>query len=156
LKGPTLRARTPALVGFRRPDRLRLEIPGPSGARLVAVATAGRLTAVFPADQAVFQGAATEKDLEALLGVALTPEEVMDLLVGVGSPRLRAYQARWRAGLPREIAATLPDGATLKATVEDAELDPTLPEAAFAEPPHRGYRQVDMEEARALWEPGRR
>ncbi len=156
LKAPSLRARTLALIGFRRPDRLRLEIPGPAGVRLVAVAGGGRLTAVFPADQAVFQGGATERDLEALLGVALTPEEVMDLLVGAPSPRLRAYRADWRMGLPREIAATLPDGASLKATVEEAELDPALPEAAFAEPPHDGYRQVDAEEARSLWEPRRR
>jgi outer membrane lipoprotein-sorting protein len=48
LKGPELRGRTAALIGFRRPDALRIEIPGPAGARLVAVAQGEDLTAVFP------------------------------------------------------------------------------------------------------------
>src|SRR3954451_24578550 len=49
LRGRGLRARTRVLVGFRRPDALRIEIPGPAGARLVAVARGERLWAVFPA-----------------------------------------------------------------------------------------------------------
>ena len=36
LDGPTLRARTPVLLAFRRPDALRIEVPGPAGPRLVA------------------------------------------------------------------------------------------------------------------------
>jgi hypothetical protein len=153
LKGPGVRARTPALVAFRRPDALRIEIPGPTGARLVAVAQAGRLSAVFPAEQAVFLGAATPADLDALLGVGLSPEEVIDLLVGVGSPRLRAYHARWGPLLPAHVEATLPDGTRLQARVEEAEAGLALPAAAFAEPPHPGYRTVSAEEARKLWEP---
>jgi hypothetical protein len=35
--------------------------------------------------------------------------------------------------------------------VEEAELDPVLPEGVFAEPMHQGYRSVDAEEARSLW-----
>ena len=93
------------LLAFRRPDALRIEVPGPAGPRLIAVASEGRLWAVFPADRAVFTGAATEADFEALLGVALTPREVMDLLVGVPSPRSRAYEARWRGPLPARIDA---------------------------------------------------
>jgi len=151
LRGKDVRARTRALVAFRRPDALRIEVPGPTGVRLVAVARGERLWAVFPADRAVFVGAARAEDLEALLGVALAPPEVMDLLTGVASPRLRAYRVRWGATLPRQIDATLPDGARLKVTVAGADAPATLGEAAFIEPPHEGYRTIDADQARALW-----
>lgn len=151
LRGPEVRARARVLLAFQRPDALRLELPGPGGARLIAVARAGRLTAVFPAERAVYSGSATAEELEKVLGVALTPAEVMEVLVGAGSPRLRAYEVRWGPRLPRVIEATLPDGARLKVTVEDAETDVVLPEAAFAEPTHEGYRAVDANEARSLW-----
>jgi hypothetical protein len=152
LRGPELRARTRVLLAFRRPDGLRIEIPGPTGARLVAVAQGERLWAVFPAEHAVYEGAARAEDLESLLGVALSPAEVMDFLTGAPSPRVRAYRARWGAALPRRIDATLPDGARLKATVEDAEAPATtLGASAFTEPPHDGYRKVDADQARALW-----
>jgi hypothetical protein len=151
LDGPELRARAQALVAFRRPDALRIEVPGPSGLRLLAVAREDRLLAAFPAERAFYAGSASPEAMDALLGVALSPPEVMDLLVGKGSPRLRAYRARWGPALPRKIDATLPDGARLTLTIEDAELDAALPEAAFAEPLHAGYRAVDAAEARSLW-----
>ncbi len=151
LDGPTLRARTPVLLAFRRPDALRIEVPGPAGPRLVAVASDGRLWAVFPADRAFFSGRATEADFEALLGVALDPSEVMDLLVGLPAPRLRAYEARWRGPLPARITATLPDGGRLDVTVDEADPGAAVPEQAFSEPPHAGYRTIAAEEARRLW-----
>jgi hypothetical protein len=151
LKGPEMRGRTAALLGFRRPAALRLEIPGPAGPRLVAVARDEALTAVFPGERAVFRGEATADGLLDLLGVPLSPAEVMDLLVGTPSPRVRDYRARWGPSFPRELQATLPDGGRLKVTVESATLDPDLPDAAFAEPPHEGFRPVDAAEARRLW-----
>jgi len=151
LKGPELRGRTAALLGFRRPDALRIEIPGPSGARLLAVAREESLVAVFPAERAVFRGQATAEGLEALLGIALTPAEVMDLLLGTAPARVRDYRARWGPDFPRDVRATLPDGGRLKVTVETATLDAALPEAAFAEPEHGGYRSIDAAEARQLW-----
>jgi outer membrane lipoprotein-sorting protein len=151
LNGPELRGRTAALLGFRRPGALRIEIPGPAGARLVAVSSGDALVAVFPGERAVFRGEATAAGLFDLLGVALSPAEVMDLLVGTPSPRVRDYRARWGPVLPRDLQATLPDGGRLKVTVESATLDPELPEAAFEEPAHEGYRAVDAAEARRLW-----
>jgi hypothetical protein len=151
LKGPDLRGRTRVLLGFRRPDALRIEIPGPTGPRLVAVTRDGALAAVFPADRAVYRGEATAAALDALLGVALAPEELIDLLVGVPSPRLRSYEARWGPALPREITAVLPDGSRLKATVEDAQTGIDLPEQAFEAPLHDSFRVVDAAEARRLW-----
>ena len=151
LDGPTLRARTPVLIAFRRPDALRIEVPGPAGPRLVAVADGGRLWAAFPGDRAFFSGRATEADFEALLGVALTPEEVIDLLVGRPPARVRAYEARWRGTLPARIKSTLPDGRRLTVTVDEAEAGAALPDQAFAEPPHEGYRTITAGEARRLW-----
>jgi hypothetical protein len=152
--GPAVRARTPVLVGFRRPDALRLEIPGPAGARLVAVARGATLWAVFPADRGFFVGAATEGGLEDLFGVALTPSEIMDLLVGVRPARLSRHDVRWGPELPRSIDAVLPDGTRLKVGVEDPRTGMALPDSAFEEPPHEGYRQLDADEARRIW--GRR
>jgi hypothetical protein len=136
VSGKDIRGRTRVLMAFRRPDALRIEIPGPAGARLVAVARGGRLTAVLPAERAVLESAATASDLEALLGVALSPGELMDVLVGVAPPGLRDYRARWGETLPRRVEAVL------------AGVD--LPEAAFDPPPHAGHRQVDADEARRL------
>ena len=151
LRAPDFRARSAVLVAFARPDALRIEVPGPGGARLVAVPRDGRLTAVFPGERAFYRGQATPAELESLLGVALSPAEVIDLLLGVPSPRLRRYEARWGPDLPRRIDATLPDGGRLRLTVDEAERGVELSPAAFEEPPHEGYRRVDLEEARTLW-----
>ncbi len=151
LKAPSLRARTRALVAFRRPDALRVEIPGPVGPRLVAVAREGRLTAVFPSDRSVFTGEASAGAFASLLGLALGPAEIMDLLVGTASPTLRAYRAGWGPELPNAIEATLPDGGHLSVAVEDAGLGPDLGPRAFEPPPSEGFQVVTAAEARALW-----
>lgn len=150
LNGPQGRGRLRVLLAFRRPDALRIEVPGPAGARLVAVARGDELTAVFPADRAAFLGRTTAADMEALLGVSLTPVEVMDLLLGIPSPRIRGQSVRWGPVLPREVRGLLPDGARLRVVVEDADPDVPLPDAAFAAPRRDGYRLVDAEEAREL------
>jgi hypothetical protein len=150
VEGRELRGRTRVLMAFRRPDALRIEIPGPAGARLVAVVRAGRLTAALPAERAFLESAATASDLEALLGVALTPAELMDVLVGKAPPGLRDFKVRWGDTLPRRVEAVLADGTRLDARVDEAETGVSLPEAAFEAPPHRGYRPVDADEARRL------
>jgi hypothetical protein len=151
LRGPELRARTAAIVAFRRPDALRVEVPGPTGPRVVAVAREGRLAAVFPTSRSAFRAEATSASFESLFGLALGPGELMDLLVGVPSPRLRAYEAGWAGDLPRTIVAVLPDGGRLKVDVDAAQTDIHLAERAFEAPPAAGYREVDAEEARRLW-----
>jgi hypothetical protein len=151
LSGPGLRARARALVAFQRPDRLRIEVPGPGGLRLVAVSRNGNLTAAFPGERAVFSAAASADSLESLLGVRLTPAEVMDLLVGVAPARARSYQARWGAALPQAVVAILEDGTRLGVDVLEAEGGAAVPAAAFDEPPHDGYRAIEADEARRLW-----
>jgi len=150
VRGPDLRGRSQALVAFRRPDAVRIEIPGPSGARLVAVISAGRLTAVLPADRAVLESAAGPQELEALLGLALTPSELMDVLVGIAPPGARSYEAHWGEALPRRVRAQLADGTRLDARVDEAEPDVELPAAAFQPPPCTGCRPIDADEARRL------
>jgi hypothetical protein len=148
--GPDVRGRSRVLMAFRRPDAVRIEIPGPAGARLVAVALGGRLTAVLPGERAFLESPAAAEDLGALLGIALSPGELMDVLVGVAPPGLRGYEARWGEALPRRVEARLADGTHLKATVDDAEASPGLAEAVFLPPPHPGYRRIDADEARRL------
>lgn len=145
-----MRGRSRALVAFRRPDALRIEIPGPSGARLVAVARKGRLTAVLPPERAVLERDATPAELESLIGIALYPEQLMDLLVGVPPKGTRSYEARWGRALPRRVDAVLADGTKVKATVEDADAGENLAPAAFDPPPRQGYRPIDADEARRL------
>ena len=150
VSGKDVRGRSRVLMAFRRPDAVRIEIPGPTGARLVAVARGGDLTAVLPAERAFLESAATAEDLEALLGVALSPRELMDVLVGVAPAGLRDYEAQWGDTLPRRVEALLADGTRLEATMDDAETDLDLAEAVFLPPPHPGYRRVDADEARRL------
>jgi hypothetical protein len=151
LRSAELRARARALVAFERPDRLRIEVPGPTGLRLVAVSRAGRLVAAFPAERAVFAAEASAESLESLLGIRLTPSEVMDILVGNPPPGLRSYEAQWGGALPRGVVAILADGTRLGIDVAAAEADTTVPAAAFDEPPHEGYRLLEAGEARRLW-----
>jgi len=150
VRGQDVRGRSRVLMAFRRPDAVRIEVPGPSGARLVAVAREGRLTAVLPAERAFLESPATAEDLEALLGVALSPPELMDVLLGVAPAGLRDYKAQWGHTLPRRVEALLADGTRLEATVDDAEAGLDLAEAVFLPPPHPGYRRVDADEARRL------
>jgi hypothetical protein len=151
LRGPDIRGRARVFLGFRRPDALRIELPGPAGPRLLVVAREGALVAVFPAERAVFTAAATAPEMESLFGVALTPTELADLLVGQGPARLERYEVLWGAALPREVRATFPGGARLTAWVEDPDRNPRLPATAFEAPPHDGFRVVDAREARSLW-----
>ena len=114
------------------------------------MARAGRLTAVLPADRAFLDREASAAELEALIGVALAPAELMDLLVGARPAGLREYRADWGPALPRRIDAVLGDGTRLRATVEDADEGAAVPPAAFDAPPHDGYREVDADAARRL------
>lgn len=155
VKGADLRGRSRALIAFRRPDAVRIEIPGPAGARLVAAVRGGRLTAVLPGERAFLESAAEAEDLDALLGVRLAPRDLMDLLVGVAPGGLRDYRVRWGETLPKKVEAVLSDGTRLVATVDDAEAGLELPEAAFDPPPHPGHRRVDAAEARHLLTGGR-
>jgi len=150
VSGADLRGGSRALVAFRRPDALRIEIPGPSGARLVAVARDGRLVAVLPSERAVLEREARPEELQALLGVALSPGELMDVLVGTPPEGLREYRADWGPAFPRRIVAVLADGTKLRATVEESDDGTGVAAAAFDAPVHEGFRPVDADEARRL------
>jgi hypothetical protein len=150
VSGKDLRGRSRALIAFRRPDSMRLEIPGPTGARLVAVARAGRLTAVLPGERARLESAASARDFEALVGVPLAPGELMDLLLGSAPRGARRYEADWGEALPRRVRAELADGTRLDARVDEAEAGVELPAAAFDAPRCDGCRAIDADEARRL------
>ena len=150
VRGEDLRGRSRALVAFRRPDKVRIEIPGPTGARLVAVTRDGRLHAVLAADGARLESPATPGELEALIGIELAPNELMDVLLGTAPPGVRTYRADWGHTLPRRVRAELLDGTRLDARIDEAETGLDLPEAAFDPPRCHNCRQIDAKEARHL------
>jgi hypothetical protein len=150
VRGTDLRGRSRALVAFCRPDKVRIEIPGPTGARLVAVTQAGRLHAVLAADRARLERPATAGELEALIGLSLAPGELMDVLTGSAPPGVRSYRADWGETLPRRVRAELLDGTRLDARIDDAEAGLELPAAAFEPPPCNDCRLIDSTEARQL------
>jgi len=149
--GPRGRARTTVLAAFARPGALRIEVPGPAGARLIVVAQAGRLAALFPTERDIFEGETTAEHLEAVLGVALTPEEIMDLLVGAPSQRITETRIRWGTLYPSQVEGRLPDRTRLRVRVRSVETPESLPDAAFSVPPHDDYRSIDADEARDMW-----
>jgi hypothetical protein len=89
--------------------------------------------------------------MERLIGVALTPNEMMDALLGMAPANVRSYEARWGPRLPSRVLTTLRDGTRLRLEAFDPEAGVSLPAGAFGEPPHAGYRTVDAAEARRLW-----
>jgi hypothetical protein len=145
------RMRADAIVAFQRPDRLRLEVPGPTGARLLLTARDGRMTAVFPADHAVFEGEASGRVLGEVVGVALTPADVMDFLLGSAPPSVRGYRADWGPALPARLRGRLEDGTRLDLRVRDPQAGGVLDARVFEPPPHDGYRTIAAAEARARW-----
>ncbi|HLA79814.1 MAG TPA: hypothetical protein VJU18_19740 [Vicinamibacteria bacterium] len=153
LSGPGTRGRATVLFAFRRPDALRLEVPGPTGPRLTLLARDHRLLASFPHDRAYWEGEATAQALEVVLGVGLTPSEVMDLLVGVAPGSVRDYRASWGAGasLPRQVSARLADGARLSVVLEEAEVGGSFSPRVFEEPARAGFRPLGDHEVRSLW-----
>ena len=153
VKGGAMRGRADVLVGFERPDKLRIEIPGGVGPRLVLTTRAGRLVAVFPPERAFHQGDATSERTEAVLGLALSPQEIMDLLVGRPSPRLVAHRLRWGLAAPSRIEAELANGDKLKIAAEDVDLGVPFGAGVFDDPPHPGYRELSEAEVRRLWDP---
>ena len=143
--------RSTVLVGFRRPDRLRLEMPGPGGARLILVARDGVITAVFPRARAVFEGQAERHILGDIIGVALAPPDVMDFLVGAPPASVEDYRADWGPALPTRVRGKLEDGTRLDVKILEPTPGATLPDRAFEPPPHQGYRFINAGEARELW-----
>jgi hypothetical protein len=150
-KGPRGRGRATVLAAFARPDALRIEVPGPGGARLIVVARGDQLTALFPSERAVFHGETTAEDVEAVTGIALTPAEIMDVLVGAPGERVLDPRVVWGARFPRLVKGRLSDGTALQVKMQSVETKAALPALTFAAPAATGYRPIDAEEARNMW-----
>ena len=86
-KGPEGKFRATELIIFERPDRVRVELVATFGAsRWIAVASAGEITVLFPRSREYLEESAVEDVVGALLGIRLSPFEVMAILVGTGLP----------------------------------------------------------------------
>jgi outer membrane lipoprotein-sorting protein len=72
-------------AGFAAPARMRLEGRAPFGRPVfVLTSDANRATLVLPRDERVLTGAAPEQVIEALAGVALTPDTLRTIVAGCG------------------------------------------------------------------------
>jgi hypothetical protein len=138
-------------MAFERPDRIRIEVPGAAGARLIVVARDGLLSVVFPQDRGIYEGPADPDVLEYLLGVGLAPDEFIDVLMGVEPRGLRDFAVGWGPQVPQRIRARLRDDAKLELLIENPRPGHALVAEVFDPPPHPGYRPLSLEEARGLW-----
>jgi hypothetical protein len=150
LKGPQGRAKGTILIAFARADRLRVELPGSAGARMILVTRGEQLAAVFPGERAYYAGAAEAATFETILGVALAPPAIMDLLLGRGSDSVTIHSIRQGAVAPRHVAGRLRDGTRIALSIQDATINPALAPQAFEFVAPRGFRVIDELEARAL------
>jgi hypothetical protein len=71
-------------AGFAAPGQLRLELPAPGRPYFVLVAAGDRATLLLARDERVLADAPAAATLEALAGVALTPEELRTIVAGCG------------------------------------------------------------------------
>jgi hypothetical protein len=87
-QGPEGRFTATEVLIFERPDRVRVELLGAFGStRWMAVASGGQILVWFPSRREFLRDSRVEEVVGALLGVPLSPEEVMAVLAGVGLPR---------------------------------------------------------------------
>ena len=106
------RVRGRAIVGFARPDSMRLEGVAPFGPPAFILAARGaNATLVLPRDNRVVRGAPPEEILDAMTGVALSPADLQAVLTGcvvpAGAPVAgRIHQNGW-------ASIDVGDGATL-------------------------------------------
>jgi outer membrane biogenesis lipoprotein LolB len=81
------RVRGRAIVGFARPDSLRLEGVAPLGPPAFILAARGaNATLLLPRDDRVVRNAPPDQILEALTGVALSPADLQAVLTGCAVP----------------------------------------------------------------------
>ncbi len=86
-KGPEGKFRATELIIFERPDRVRVELLATFGAsRWIAVASDGEITVLFPRGRQYLEESAVEDVVGALLGIRLSPIEIMAILAGTGLP----------------------------------------------------------------------
>lgn len=103
------------VVIFERPASLRVELLGAFGStRWSAVATGDGITVVFPGRREFVEESDSADIVGRLLGIRLSPEEVMALLSGVGTP----VEAGAREGFRQAEATVL-----MLSTGERLELD---------------------------------
>jgi hypothetical protein len=112
-KGPDGRFSATQILVFERPDRLRVELLGAFGStRWIAVTSDGEILVWFPSRREYLRDNRIDAVVGALLGIALSPEEVMAAFTGVGLP----LEGRSVVGGVREDDATRidVDGASIE------------------------------------------
>ena len=88
-----------ALVGFERPDAMRLEGLAPIGQpAFILVSEGGAATLLLPRDDRVLKGAAAGDILGALTGVSLAPADLQAILTGCVVPSARVASGSQQDG----------------------------------------------------------
>jgi hypothetical protein len=94
-KGPEGRFNATQILIFERPDRVRVELLGVFGStRWIVVTSGGEVLVWFPSRHEYLRDSRVKEVVGALLGVALSPEEVMAALAGVGIPLRGSHPTR--------------------------------------------------------------
>jgi hypothetical protein len=109
-EGPDGRFSATEVLIFQRPDRVRVELLATFGpSRWIAVTRDGRITVLFPKTREYLEESAVEDVVAALLGIRLSPPEVMAILDGSGLPLAgeRSLRAERRGD---RIRIALPSG----------------------------------------------
>jgi len=103
-KGPEGRFSATQLLIFNRPDGVRVELLGAFGStRWVAVTAHGEIMVWFPSRREYLRETRVEDVVGVLLGLKLSPTEVMAVLAGTGLPleEYRPIRASRRGALTR-------------------------------------------------------
>jgi len=95
--GGKLRGRV--IAGFERPSAMRLEAVAPFGPPVfILVSRAGTASLLLPRENRLLADAAPASVIEALTGVAVTPDDLLAILSGCGTIRSEAVAARTYSG----------------------------------------------------------
>lgn len=122
--GEDLHVRSRQVVVLERPARLRVEIQGFLGATVAVLATDGRRYDLFRVeDRSLLSGPVHDGLLWEVAQIELTPEEAVDLLLGVAQPDgALDVASAWDAGEGRVRVAFADDAGVRRRQVEfDAE-----------------------------------
>jgi hypothetical protein len=87
-------------AGFEAPSKVRLEMPAPGRPIFTFVAANDRATLLLPRDRRVLRDAPPAATLEALAGIALSPDDLRSIVAGCGFGAAqpssgRAFDRNW-------------------------------------------------------------
>lgn len=123
-KGPEGGFSATLVLIFERPERMRVELLGAFGStRWVAVVSEGEILVWIPSEREFLRESRVKVVVGALLGLELSPREVMAVLTGTGIPLegrlpLRAVRQADRVRIELEGAALVLEGGQVRRAIQ--------------------------------------